>query len=307
MLVTTNLKQMEALFWIARLGTFERAAAKLNTTQSAVSKRIQDLEALSDEPVFDRSARSARLTVRGRALLALAEDMLKLRDEATSLLRHGTLPRGQFRLGVTEMTALTWLPALVAALRAAYPTVDVEPEVDSSEALCARLQNDGVDLIIVPDMFRDPRFRAVPVGSVNMSWMCSPRLTLPEGRLPLVELERMTILAQDMRSGSALHYRRWLEEQNVALSWKVSSNSLVALMGLTVSGLGVSYLPTEAAAPLVRSGQLRMLDIEPPLPPIPYAALMRAGAEGAYEAHVLRQAQATCDFTIPLWGRLPDA
>lgn len=300
--MTTSLKQMEALFWIARLGTFERAATQLNTTQSAVSKRIQDLEALSDEPVFDRSARSARLTVRGRALLALAEEMLKLRDEATSLLNHGTLPRGRFRLGVTEMTALTWLPALVAALRAAYPTVDVEPEVDSSEALYVRLQGDDVDLIVVPDVFRDPRFRAVPVGCVNMSWMCSPRLELPEGRLPLVELERMTILAQDMRSGSALLYRRWLEEQGVALSWKVSSNSLVALMGLTVSGLGVSYLPTEAAAPLVRSGQLRLLDIDPPLPPIPYAALMRAGAEGAYESHVVRQAEAMCDFTIPLWG-----
>jgi len=38
-----TLKQIEALHWIAELGSFERAAAQLNTTQSTVSKRIQQL------------------------------------------------------------------------------------------------------------------------------------------------------------------------------------------------------------------------------------------------------------------------
>jgi DNA-binding transcriptional LysR family regulator len=51
-----TLRQLETLHWIAQLGTFERAALKLNTTQSAVSKRIQELEAASGLPVFDNAA-----------------------------------------------------------------------------------------------------------------------------------------------------------------------------------------------------------------------------------------------------------
>jgi DNA-binding transcriptional LysR family regulator len=39
-----TLKQLEALHWIAELGSFDRAAAQLGTTQSTVSKRIQQLE-----------------------------------------------------------------------------------------------------------------------------------------------------------------------------------------------------------------------------------------------------------------------
>src|SRR3546814_12631871 len=57
-----TLKQLEAFNWIAKLGTFERAAAKLNTTQSAISKRIQELEASIGLPLLDRSHRGARLT-----------------------------------------------------------------------------------------------------------------------------------------------------------------------------------------------------------------------------------------------------
>jgi DNA-binding transcriptional LysR family regulator len=51
------LKQVEALHWMVQLGSFERAAAKLNTKQSAISKRIQELEAASGIAVFDCSQR----------------------------------------------------------------------------------------------------------------------------------------------------------------------------------------------------------------------------------------------------------
>ena len=37
-----TLRQLEALYWIVQLGTFKRAAARLNTTQSAISKRIKE-------------------------------------------------------------------------------------------------------------------------------------------------------------------------------------------------------------------------------------------------------------------------
>src|SRR3546814_19050122 len=64
-----TLKQLEAFNWIAKLDTFERAAAKLNTTQSAISKRIQELEASIGLPWLDRSHRGARLTRHGEQLL----------------------------------------------------------------------------------------------------------------------------------------------------------------------------------------------------------------------------------------------
>ena len=58
-MIMLSLRQVEALVWVAQLGTFERAAARLNTTQSAISKRMNELEATVGFALFDRSQRGS--------------------------------------------------------------------------------------------------------------------------------------------------------------------------------------------------------------------------------------------------------
>lgn len=50
-----TFKQLEAIYWIVELGSFEAASLKLNMSQSAISKRVQGLEEAFDVPIFDRS------------------------------------------------------------------------------------------------------------------------------------------------------------------------------------------------------------------------------------------------------------
>ena len=188
-----TLKQVEALRWIVQLGSFERAAAKLNTTQSAVSKRIQELEAVSGIAVFDRSQRGARLTEMGEHLLSLGGQMLTLRERMLDLKDARDLPARRLRVGVTELTALTWLPRLVAALREAYPMVALEPEVDMSRTLYERLQDDAIDLIVIPEIFSDPEISSLRLGEIENAWMASPTLVRTNLRLSLEELARYTI------------------------------------------------------------------------------------------------------------------
>ena len=102
-----NLRQLLALHWIERLGTFERAAEHLNTTQSAISKRIQELEASTGLQLFDRSQRGARLTAIGEEMLVIAREMLTLAERITSLKDGTHVVTRRLRRGVTELTALT--------------------------------------------------------------------------------------------------------------------------------------------------------------------------------------------------------
>ena len=60
-----TFKQLEAVYWVVKTGGFAQAASKLHTTQSAISKRVHDLEELFDTPLFDRSQRNAHLTEKG--------------------------------------------------------------------------------------------------------------------------------------------------------------------------------------------------------------------------------------------------
>ncbi len=47
-------------------------------------------------------------------------------------------PARHLRIGVTELSAITWLPRFVTALRQSFPNLAIEPEVHLSRYLHGR-------------------------------------------------------------------------------------------------------------------------------------------------------------------------
>ncbi len=292
-----TLKQIEALHWIAELGSFERAAAQLGTTQSTASKRIQQLEAEFGKPLFDRTQRGARLTEWSEQLLAIGREMLNLQDRVVELKNGGPMPARRLRLGVTELCAITWLPKLIAALRQTYPAVTIEPEVDLSRNLHERLSEGRIDLIITPEGLADADMAAVPLAKVRNAWMARPGLVAQPGPLTMHDLAGYPILIQGRGSGSGLFFEKWFRTEGLSLKRTLATDSLMAMVGLTVAGLGVSYLPQQCFGPLVKEGKLAVIETEPSLPEVPYAAIYRMDRPSAFVSSVAEVAQGVCDYS----------
>ncbi|GJE16774.1 LysR family transcriptional regulator [Methylobacterium marchantiae] len=295
-----TLKQFEALRWIALLGSFERAADRLHTTQSTVSKRIHELETSLGTQLFDRSQRGARLTEKGNRILEIGEEMLSLRDRVVAIAASRATMIRHLRFGVTELTALTWLPQLVAELRATYPNIVLEPEVEQSTTLFENLKNGALDFIVTPDVFRKPGFRSVPLASVRSAWMCSPVLFRDRGVVELAALAQFSILTQGNRSGSGVVFDQWLQACGVSLPHKIQSNSFVAIVGLTLAEVGVSYLPERCFDGLIERERLRIIETNPPLPPITYVVTFRETESSNTVGSISRITQSTCNFTNPI-------
>ena len=134
-----TLKQIEAVHWVEKLGSFHAAAERLNTTQSTISKRVQELEGSLGIPLFDRASNGTQLTLRGRELLGDFSAMLRLRQNILQKAGIDTSYSGHFRLGVTEMVALTWLPQLIRSIRALYPDIVLSTSVDLTQNLLKKL------------------------------------------------------------------------------------------------------------------------------------------------------------------------
>ncbi|ELW9450157.1 LysR family transcriptional regulator [Burkholderia cenocepacia] len=296
-----TFKQMEALYWIVQLGSFDAAATRLNTTQSAVSKRIQELERAFDLTVFDRAHRSARLTDKGAELFDHAKALLEQRDRVVERMSSKEALVRHVRIGVTELTALTWLPRLIAAIQAAYPRVHVEAEVDLTATLRDRLAADTIDLIVVPQIHATDAFMATVVGEVDNAWMCAAGF-MPTSRaaLALTDIARFPLILQGNLSGTGHLYTRFLQEHGVATQRVLSSNSLLAQIGLTLSGLGISYLPKACVAHLVACDALEIVRTQPALPPVRYVALHRAERAHSLTAEIVRLAEQACDFSTSL-------
>ncbi|MDT0684576.1 LysR family transcriptional regulator [Roseicyclus sp. F158] len=295
-----TLKQLEAFFWINQMSTFERAAAKLNTSQSTITKRIQELEAAVGVPLFDRTARTARITGKGEQLLAIAEEMLALQQQASSLSDREVLPMQTLRLGVTELTALTWLPSFVAQLRDQFPDLLIETHVDMSRELVDRLLDDRLDLVLVPDAYQDPMIEQVPLARSRNSWMGSPDLVRVTETVPIEQLVEYRILMQSNRSGTGHFVSRWLRSEGVVARHHVFSDSLIALLGMTAAGLGITYLPRDCFEPQVREGKLVEIPTTPALPDIPYVTLFRRDRPSAFIRSVADIGKACCDFSQQL-------
>ncbi|KAB0643950.1 LysR family transcriptional regulator [Burkholderia latens] len=296
-----TFKQMEALYWIVQLGSFDAAATRLNTTQSAVSKRIQELERAFDLTVFDRAHRSARLTDKGAELFDHAKALLEQRDRVVERMSSKEALVRHVRIGVTELTALTWLPRLIAAIHAAYPRVHVEAEVDLTATLRDRLAADTIDLIVVPQIHATDAFTATVVGEVDNAWMCAAGF-MPKSRaaIALTDIARFPLILQGNLSGTGHLYTRFLQEHGVGTQRVLSSNSLLAQIGLTLSGLGISYLPKACVAHLVACDALEIVRTHPALPPVRYVALHRAERAQSLTAEIVRLAAQACDFSTSL-------
>lgn len=291
-----TFKQLEAIFWVVQLGGFAQAANKLHTTQSAISKRVREIEDMFGTPLFDRTLRAARLTDKGEEMFLLARRLLAQRDAALEQFQSAQTLERQVRIGVTELTAMTWLPRLVSAIQARYPRVVIAPQVDASAMLRDKLLADEVDLAIMPEAFNDQRFVSRPVGSAEHVWMCKPGLLGRARRLQAHELAGQRLLTQDDRSGTGLLYNRWLRSIGVETHNTLVSSSVVALIGLTVSGMGISYLPRQCLAPMIASGKLQALNVTPALPQTRYVAVCKADRPSTLVNDIAELAQAHCDF-----------
>lgn len=291
-----TFKQLEAFCCVVQAGGFAQAANRLHTTQSAISKRVHELESIFETQLFDRTLRSARLTEKGEEMFLVARRLLEQRNEAVEQFQRPEVLERHIRIGVTELTAMTWLPRLVSAIQTKYPKVIIEPYVDASVTLKEKLLDDQVDLMIVPQVFEDQRFISKRVGVVEHALMCKPSLVGRRSRIKVQDLSNYRLLTQDSRSGTGQLYNRWLRSIGIEPENTIFSNSLVTLIGLTISGMGISYLPKKCLKGMIDSGTLQMLQVNPALPSTTYTAIYRTDRQSTLIDSISSLAEETCDF-----------
>ena len=71
-----TLRQIEAFYWTAKLGSVHAAAEHLNFSQPAVSARIKELESTLNVELFTRRNQRMQLTPEGRDAITQAERLL---------------------------------------------------------------------------------------------------------------------------------------------------------------------------------------------------------------------------------------
>lgn len=286
-----TIKQMETIYWLHRLGSFNAVSEKLNATQSTISKRIQEFESNFGSPIFERTHKGVFLTRLGLSLLPKITQIVDLHLEIITLGGENSEYAGIYRFGVTEIVALTWLPDLVADIRTTYPKLVLEPKVDLALSLISKLEARELDMVIAAELPRFSTFERELLGELECAWLCSPRL-LPEGYVSLSDiLSQFPVLAHAEGSAVSELLRQDFEDLGVRAVRTLTSNSTLALAQLAKAGLGIAYLPTEYFKPDIEGGALTRIAFMPGTTSLRYVAAFRSDADCSLNRRIAKMAK----------------
>jgi DNA-binding transcriptional LysR family regulator len=116
-----NLSDLEAFAAVVESGSIVGAAGRLYLTQSAVTKRIQNLEGALDVILLDRQSRPMRPTHVGKKVYDHAEEIPASVAAMKAEVVHDGEPSGEFNLGVAPGLGETVVAPLFKTLCHHFP------------------------------------------------------------------------------------------------------------------------------------------------------------------------------------------
>ena len=144
-----NIDHVRTFLEIAATGSFNRAAERLNVTQSTVSARIKALEQRLDRTLFTRGHNNVDLTAAGQQFYRYAVNLVRTWEQAR---QEVALPKGfrtAFGLGVQtslwERLIARWIPWM----RQQAPDVALRLEADYSDSLMHQVAGGFLDIGIM--------------------------------------------------------------------------------------------------------------------------------------------------------------
>jgi DNA-binding transcriptional LysR family regulator len=254
-----QLDDLAAFLAVAEERSFTRAAARLGTSQSALSHTIRRLETRLGLRLLTRTTRSVSSTEAGERLIETLRPALgDIDSRLVALTALREKPAGTIRITTSEHAAETVLWPALARLLPHYPDINVELTVEQGFVDIAAERYDagvrlgeavGKDMIGVPI---GPEKRMLVVGAPGYF------ARMPRPRTPR-DLTKHNCINLRMRSSGRLY--AWEFEKNgrastVKVEGQLIFNNLHLCVKAAESGLGLAFVPDDCVTAALHDGRL---------------------------------------------------
>jgi LysR family transcriptional regulator, glycine cleavage system transcriptional activator len=243
---------------VARLGSFTKAAAELNMTQSAVSYQVNVLERFVGAPLFARQARGVALNEKGaavapmvrRALADLVQSFKKIREDSEAVLVISTV----------QTIAGNWLAPRLGSFQLQHPKLAVRLDISP---LTVDLETDNVDVVIRSGKGEWPGLIAHALMGQTFTPVCSPDYIAREGR-PKTPGDMLNHVLIDRND---IWWPLWFEAAGLPRNAATTRNSIdvdtqqMAAI-IAVAGSGIALVSPAFISEDLKSGRLiKIFDI----------------------------------------------
>lgn len=267
-----TLRQIEAFYWTAKLGSVHAAAEHLNFSQPAVSARIKELEGALELELFTRRNQRMQLTPEGRDAITQAERLLGAAQDFERIGRAGPPLEGVLRLGSDESTAMVALSEILSQLKRRHPKLIVELSIDVGTVLKEKLRKREIDIALHTAGGAASHVVDELLGWVDFQWVASREFEVPEGDFTPAVASQLPIVTNPPPSTLNGMVQKWLRDGGFDFDAVNSSNSLQLMLRLVQASHALAVLPLPVVREQLASGELRLLPARPAIPPAAYYA-----------------------------------
>ena len=251
-----TIKQLRYLLALEKQKHFGRAAESCHVSQSAFSSGIQELEAILDVQLVDRTNRQVTITHIGWEIEDQARLCLRDVEFLVEIARGGQIPlTGPLRLGVIPTIAPFLLPNVLPPLREAYPELKLFLNEEMTHVLQSRLMDGTIDLALLalPFELRNVEVMTLFEDDFRLAAREGTKLVDPEHfRFNRLNAEVVLMLENGhcMRD-HALDACRIRNTEKVS---RFAATSLLTLIEMVDADLGVTFLPEMAQGSAMLNG-----------------------------------------------------
>jgi len=240
-----DLSALQAFVAVAQNASFSHAAEQLFVSQSAISKRIAQLETDIKAQLFDRIGRKVALTEAGHALLPRAQRLLNDAKELQRVVAdlQGDIA-GKLTMGTSHHIGLHRLPDPLRQFTQLHPNVELDIQFMDSEEACHAVEVGELELAIVtlPPSPRE-RLSLTTIWHDPLVFVAAKDHALCHQKSSLADLAEHSAVLPSTHTYTRGILESLLRNEGLALNVAMETNYLETLRMLVSTGLGWSLLP----------------------------------------------------------------
>ena len=272
-----ELRHLRYFVAVAGEENVSRAALKLHVSQPGLSRQIRDLEDEIGFPLFERSAKSLKLTDAGKVFLTEAREVLMRVETAVKKARnaHGQ-ERSEIHVGYAPSLTVQILPATLRKFQAQFPRTRVALHDLSSAEMLAQLRAGKLQVALT---VRPPRAALRGLEFAELARYALAVAVAPKH--PLAKLKSLTLaqIAREPLIGySAAEYPEYhasLKKLFAPLGRRPQlveeHDGVTSIITAVESGRGFALVPSCFAC--MAGPRLKIIPLQPAVEMIPVGAI----------------------------------
>ena len=144
-----NLIELKTFLTVIEENGITAAATRLNLTQPAVSKRLENLkQSFGIKNLFNRDSGSLTVSKDAEILIPYAKNIVALAENAKNeVINYSKGTKGKIYIGTGASWTLSILPAAIAKTLDQFPDLVIDLNVDVPDTQLKKLANNKIDIL----------------------------------------------------------------------------------------------------------------------------------------------------------------